>query len=66
MKNEEAWEIIRKLHYDPLDTLEEASRAEFTQIVQQVEAEKENNTTYLMMFTKSTWRRRSFLAMYIT
>ncbi|KIV85577.1 hypothetical protein PV11_01255 [Exophiala sideris] len=65
-QREEAWRVIRKLHYDPADAGEEGARAEFTQIVRQVEFDKEQNTSFVQMFKKPTWRRRSLLAMFAT
>jgi hypothetical protein len=63
--NEKAWEIIRKLHYDPLDPLEDGARAEFTQIVQQVEFDKKDNPGWIQMFKRPSWRRRTLSAMFI-
>ncbi|KAI1627054.1 general substrate transporter [Exophiala viscosa] len=65
-QREEAWRVIKKLHYDPADPQDEGARAEFTQIVRQVEFDKEQNTSFIQMFKKPTWRRRSLLAMFAT
>ncbi len=65
-KREQAWDIIRKLHHDPSDPTEEAARAEFTQIVRQVEFDKEANVSFYQMFKKPSWRRRSLAAMFVT
>lgn len=57
---------MRKLHYDPVDDpLEEASQAEFQQIVLQVEHDKKENVTFWKMFTVPSWRRRSLVAMFL-
>lgn len=58
-RHDEAWEIIKKLHH------EESARAEFTQIVSQAAVDRAESVTFLKMFTKPTWRRRSLLAMFI-
>lgn len=65
-RRDEAWEVLRKLHYDPVDDPnEEASQAEFQQIVLQVEHDKKENVTFLKMFTVPSWRRRSLTAMFL-
>lgn len=65
-RRDEAWEGLRKLHYDPVgDPNEEASQAEFQQIVLQVEHDKKENVTFLKMFTAPSWRRRSLTAMFL-
>lgn len=65
-KRAEAWEIIRKLHHDPSDPSEAAAHAEFTQIVRQVEFDREENTSFYQMFKKPSLRRRSLAAMFLT
>jgi hypothetical protein len=57
--------VISRLHHDPTDPLESAARAEHTQIVRQAAHDKAINTSYLEMFRKPSWRRRSLLAMFL-
>ena len=64
-KHAEAWNILRKLHHDASDPAEEAAQAEFNQIVRQVEADKEENPTFLKMLKKPSWRHRSLLVMFL-
>ncbi|KIW41719.1 uncharacterized protein PV06_07249 [Exophiala oligosperma] len=65
-KHDEAWKVISKIHYDPEDVGDaSAARAEYTQIVRQVEYDKESSTSMLQIFKRPTWRRRAFLAMFI-
>jgi hypothetical protein len=64
-QREEAWNIIRKLHSDPSDHSEAGARAEFTQIVRQVEADKEENATFYKMFKVPSLRRRSLLVVFL-
>lgn len=64
-KLEEAWAVVQKLHKDKDDPNQEMAHAEFTQIVRQVEAEKEENATFITMFKKPSWRKRSLLAFFI-
>ncbi len=63
---EEAWVVVKRLHHDPADPDDEAARAEFTQIVRQVEFDKEMNVTFYQMFKKPSWRKRSLSAMFLT
>lgn len=64
-ENDIAWSIINKLHHDSTDPLEEAAHAEFTQIVWQVEFDKREDSGYIQMFKKPSWRRRTLSAMFI-
>ncbi|KAL4866582.1 general substrate transporter [Aspergillus spectabilis] len=64
-KKDEAWEVVRTIHRDPRDPEDEAARAEYTQIVRQIEFDKELGYGYLKMFTRPSWRRRTFLAMFL-
>ncbi len=64
-KTTEAWEVIRRIHHDPTDPGDTAAHAEYTQIVRQVEFDKEQPGGYIEMFRKPSWRRRSLLAMFI-
>jgi MFS family permease len=61
-RKDEAWEILRKLHEDPRDPDESSARAEFQQIVLQVEYDKQQSVSYIKMFRVPSWRRRSLLA----
>jgi hypothetical protein len=64
-RNEDAWAIIKKIHHDPTDHEDTAARAEYIQIIKQVEVDKETDGGYIAMFTKASWRKRSFLALFI-
>ena len=63
--NAEAWTIIKRLHQSATDPDDSFAHAELTQIVRQVEFDKENKVGYIDMFKKPSWRRRSILAMFI-
>lgn len=64
-RNDEAWEIIRKIHHDPSDPDDAGARAEYTQIIKQVEFDKEESGGYIEMFTRPSWRKRSLLVFFI-
>jgi hypothetical protein len=64
-RKDEAWEVLRKLHFDKNDPEEEALHAEFQQIVLQVDHDKEENVTFLKMFQKPSWRRRTLIAFFL-
>lgn len=64
-EREKALAILKKLHHDPTHTSDADVMAEFTQIVRQVEVEKEDSPSYYQMFKKPSWRRRSLLTMWL-
>jgi MFS family permease len=64
-QREQAWTILKRLHHDPRIASEADAEAEFTQIVRQVEADKEDEPTFYKMFTKPTWRRRAILVIFL-
>lgn len=57
-RSTEARELIYRLHHD-----EAEANAEYIQISRQVEFDKGHPASYLAMFKKPSWRRRSLLAM---
>lgn len=64
-RNDEAWEVIKKIHHDPSDPADAGARAEYTQIIKQVEFDKEIDGSYIAMFTRPSWRKRSLLAFFL-
>jgi Sugar (and other) transporter len=64
-RKEEAWEVLRKLHYDHDDPDELGAHAEFQQIVLQVNYDKKQKVTYFEMFRKPSWRKRSLLTIFL-
>lgn len=64
-RNDEAWELIRKIHHDPKDPHDTSAHSEYLQITKQIELEKEVNTGYIDMLKKPSWRKRSLLAFFI-
>ncbi|KAH8697513.1 general substrate transporter [Talaromyces proteolyticus] len=64
-KSAEALEVLRKIHHDPNDPEDRAARAEYTQIMRQTAHDREEETGYIKMFTKPSWRKRTLLAMFI-
>ncbi|KAH8696454.1 general substrate transporter [Talaromyces proteolyticus] len=64
-KTDKAWEVLRKIHHDKNDPEDLAAHAEYTQIMRQLEHDKEEETGYIKMFTKPSWRKRTLLAMFI-
>jgi hypothetical protein len=61
-----AREILRRIHRDPSDSTNSFADAEFIQIVRQIEHDKVQKAGYIQMFKKSSWRKRSLLAMFLT
>ncbi|EXJ68554.1 uncharacterized protein A1O5_08347 [Cladophialophora psammophila CBS 110553] len=64
-RHEAALEAIQRLHRDVDDPENSAAKAEFMQIRAQVEKDKEEKSGYVRMFTKPSWRKRSFLVLFI-
>lgn len=64
-KKEEAWEVVRTIHRDSCDPEDTAARAEYTQIIRQTDFDNELGYGYMKMFTRPSWRRRTFLAMFL-
>lgn len=64
-KNDEALQVIQRLHRDPEDPSNGAAHAEFLQIHAQVEKDKEEKSGYIRMFTKPSWRKRSLLVLFM-
>ncbi|KIV93515.1 hypothetical protein PV10_04726 [Exophiala mesophila] len=62
---DEAWRILKRLHHDPECSTDEDARTEFTQIVRQVDVENEEKATFIQMFKKPSWRRRSLLVLFL-
>jgi MFS family permease len=64
-RKEEAWTVVRRLHHDRDDPSEMAARAEYTQICEQVEHDKQYNVSYWQMFARKSWRKRSLLVLFM-
>ena len=64
-QNARAWEIIQKIHHDPVDNQDLAAHAEYIQIEKQVAYDKETKAGYVQMFTVPSWRKRTFLAILV-
>ena len=64
-RNEEAWEVLRKLHGDPGDAEEVAAREEFNQMKRQIEFEATHASGYLAIFRTPSYRKRAFLSCFI-
>ncbi|OQU95925.1 hypothetical protein CLAIMM_02080 [Cladophialophora immunda] len=61
-KTEQAWDVLKRLHHDPSSPSEADAKAEYTQILRQVEMDKDENPSYWKMLRKPSWRRRSLSA----
>lgn len=51
-KHEQARDVLRKLYHDPAHPTEAGPLAELTQIVRQVEADKQEIARFIQMFKK--------------
>lgn len=52
------------MHHDPSSHSDTIARAEHVQISRQVEYDKQFNVSYLAMFRKKSWRKRSLLGLF--
>lgn len=64
-KNENAWDVIQRIHHDPSDPEQLAAKAEFIQITKQNELVGDLKVGYIQMFTKPSWRKRSLLVLFL-
>ncbi|KAF7563849.1 hypothetical protein G7046_g248 [Stylonectria norvegica] len=64
-RKDEAWAIIKRLHFDPEDVDAVHARAEYTQIVRQTEYDKQFDVSYWQMFKVPSWRKRSLLVIFL-
>lgn len=64
-KREQAWDILKRLHHDSSNPSEADAGAEFMQIVRQFELDQEDTVTFLKMFQKPSWRRRSISVLFL-
>jgi cyanate permease len=64
-RNEEALQVIKRIHHDPSDPHDSAAHAEYVQIVKQVDFERQQNSSYIQMFKKPSWRKRSLIALFL-
>jgi plasmid replication initiation protein len=53
------------LHHDPNDAEDTMALAEFVQISQQVEHDKEMRATYWDILKKPSWRKRAILVLFL-
>ena len=65
-RREEALQLLKKLHHDPSDPSENGAVAEFTQIVRQVDLDRETSSSFYQLFKRPTWRRRALSAMFLS
>lgn len=64
-RRDEAWTILKRLHHDPANPSDADAAAEFSQIVRQVDIDKEEKPTFWKMFRKPSWRRRSISVLFL-
>lgn len=57
--------VLQRLHHDPSDPTQQAALAEFTQIVRQVEFDREIPSSFYEIFKRPTWRKRALSAMFL-
>lgn len=61
-RQEEAWKIIKDIHDNPHDPEHEFARREFYQIRKQIELDRKLDCSWIQMFRKPSYRKRSLLA----
>ncbi|KAJ9603013.1 hypothetical protein H2200_012308 [Cladophialophora chaetospira] len=64
-KKEKAWDVLRRLHHNPDDPEDRQAHAEFTQIVLQVEHDREMKVGWIQIFKVPSLRRRALLCMFL-
>lgn len=64
-KKEQAWDVLRRLHQKSDDPEDRMAHAEYTQIVLQVEHDKETKVGWIQIFKIPSLRRRALLGMFL-
>jgi MFS family permease len=64
-RSDQAWTILQRMHHDPVTNSDAAARAEFVQIEKQVAFDKQFDVSYIQMFRKPAWRKRTLLGMFV-
>ena len=64
-KKEEAWAVLRRLHHNTEDPEDRQAHAEFTQIVLQVEHDREMKVGWIQIFKIPSLRKRALLCMFL-
>lgn len=64
-RNDEALQIIKRIHHDPNDPTDAAAHAEYIQIIKQIEMDNGQDVGYVAMFRKPSWRKRSLIAIFL-
>ena len=64
-KKEQAWKVLHRLHHSTSDAEDRVAHAEYTQIVLQVEHDKETGAGFVQMFRKPSWRRRALSVIFL-
>jgi hypothetical protein len=61
-RQEEAWKIIQNIHANSADPEDEFARREFYQIRKQIELDRTLDCSWIQMFSRPSYRKRSLLA----
>jgi hypothetical protein len=64
-KNDEAWEIVRRLHHTASDPNDDFATAEFYQMKKQHELESSLNSTWLEILRRPSYRKRALIAFFL-
>ena len=64
-KKEQAWKVLHRLHQNPHDAEDRVAHAEYTQIILQVEHDKEVGAGFVQMFRTPSLRRRAFSVIFL-
>ncbi|KAK5061387.1 hypothetical protein LTR84_007929 [Exophiala bonariae] len=65
-RTEEAWKIVSKLHYDPTSENQEYVKEEFFQMKTQLEFDRTLDSSWIHLFRKPSYRRRTLMACLVT
>jgi uncharacterized protein YecE (DUF72 family) len=65
-RQDEARDILYRLHADPSDPDNEYARSEFYQIKKQIAIDRTLGSSWKVLFTKPSYRKRALLAMGLT
>lgn len=61
-KTAEAWKILQSLHLDKHDPNDEFAKREFVQIYEQMRFDRQQDTSWKLIFTRPSYRKRALIS----
>lgn len=65
-ESEKAWQVLSHIHFDPTDLNQEFVKEEFYQMRTQIEFDRTLDSSWLHLFQKPSYRKRTGMACLVT